>query len=496
MNRPKILVVEDERVVAADIEECLSKLGYCVVGAAASGVGAIRRAVETSPDLVLMDIKLKGAMDGVDAAGELHSRLGIPVVFLTAYADSEILERAKRSSPFGYVLKPFDERALRSAVEIALHRHPEERKLAENERRLITALRSFGEAVILTQDTGLITFMNRAAERLTGWKQSDAAGKRIGDVFTTLRSRTGSLSGNPVSRVLQEGINLGLGEETILVSKHGAETWIEGNATPLWDEDREIVGAALVFHRVDPSQRKKTEDSKPISADGRMETLGRLAGAVAGELSQAFTAIGETASRLRDRAGSGSTARAELDALLATAAKGRMLTGQILAFAQHHPRRPVLVRVNELVEQLRELLTCAAGSETGLQTALDSETGAVTADPAQLEELLLNLVLEARKRTPGGGRLTIETGNIELLGEYARMRTRLRPGRYVLLAVTFAGSVMLSVREDAKEEMPAAYDLARDLGGDLIIHSEPGRVTTFEVYLPRTTDESGGLAAA
>ncbi|MCP5118183.1 MAG: response regulator, partial [bacterium] len=248
MKKPKILVVEDEKVVATDIEESLQKLGYTVVAGAASGIGAIRKAVETDPDLVLMDIKLKGDIDGVDAAGELHDRLGIPVVFLTAYADGEILDRAKRTSPSGYVLKPFDERALRSAVEIALHQHPKEQRLVESERRLVSALRSIDEGVLMTRSDGTVTLTNRAAERLTGWKQRDAIGKRISDIFTSVDGASGSLMADPISRVIREGVSISLGEHRVLVSRHGAETWIRGNGVPLRDEDGEIVGAALVFH--------------------------------------------------------------------------------------------------------------------------------------------------------------------------------------------------------------------------------------------------------
>ncbi|MCP5109216.1 MAG: PAS domain-containing protein, partial [bacterium] len=215
---------------------------------AASGIGAIRRAVETDPDLVLMDIKLKGDIDGVDAAGELHDRLGIPVVFLTAYADGEILDRAKRTSPSGYVLKPFDERALRSAVEIALHQHPREQRLVESERRLVSALRSIDEAVLMTGRDGVVTLMNRAAERLTGWKQADAIGQRVSDVFNSVNGATGSLLTDPIARVTREGVSFSLGDQRVLVSRHGAETWVRGNGVPLRNDDGEVVGAALVFH--------------------------------------------------------------------------------------------------------------------------------------------------------------------------------------------------------------------------------------------------------
>src|ERR1017187_6044050 len=110
MIKPRIMLVEDEKVVAADIEECVKGLGYEVVGAASTGTEALQLADKTMPDLVLMDIKVKGPLDVVDVSGALYEKHKIPVVFLTSNADAEILERAKRTAPPGYVLKPFDER--------------------------------------------------------------------------------------------------------------------------------------------------------------------------------------------------------------------------------------------------------------------------------------------------------------------------------------------------------------------------------------------------
>ena len=156
MNKPRIMLVEDEKVVAADIEECVKGLGYHVVGSAASGTEALRLAVKTKPDLALMDIKLKGPLDGVDVAGALYEQLRIPVVYLTAHADSEILERAKKTAPAGYVLKPFDDRTLRTAIEIALDRFRRESNLVNWGERLATAIGSIDDAVIVTQETGCV----------------------------------------------------------------------------------------------------------------------------------------------------------------------------------------------------------------------------------------------------------------------------------------------------------------------------------------------------
>ena len=123
MAEGRILIVEDEHIVAIGIKRMLKDLGYTVTGVASSGEDAIVKAESTFPDVVLMDIMLKGDMDGVKAAKEIKEKFDIPVVYLTAYSNNEILERAKTTEPLGYIIKPFDEKDLYSNIEVALHRY-------------------------------------------------------------------------------------------------------------------------------------------------------------------------------------------------------------------------------------------------------------------------------------------------------------------------------------------------------------------------------------
>ena len=134
MSGAKILVVEDESIIAKDIQNMLKNLGYEVPAIAFTAEEAIEKAAETRPDLVLMDIRLRGDMDGIKAAEQIRSQLDVPVVYLTAYADADTLERAKLTEPFGYIVKPFEERDLHTTVEVALYRHELESKLKEKER--------------------------------------------------------------------------------------------------------------------------------------------------------------------------------------------------------------------------------------------------------------------------------------------------------------------------------------------------------------------------
>jgi AmiR/NasT family two-component response regulator len=138
-SKVRLLVVEDETIVALDLQNSLKILGYEVVGTASNGLDAIAKANHTRPDLVLMDVILQGDMDGVQTAEVIHSQFNIPVIFLTACADEKTLERAKVTEPFGYMIKPFEERELHSHIEISLYRHRMERRLRESEERYFLA---------------------------------------------------------------------------------------------------------------------------------------------------------------------------------------------------------------------------------------------------------------------------------------------------------------------------------------------------------------------
>ncbi len=150
MNQSRILVVEDEAIVTMEIEERLAAMGYKVAGIVSSGEQALNLAREQRPDLVLMDIRLDGDMDGISAAEEIRKQFQVPVIFLTAYSEDSTLERAKRAEPYGYLLKPFDDRELRSTIEIALYKHRTEEELRRM-NRLYDVLSQVNQTVVRTE---------------------------------------------------------------------------------------------------------------------------------------------------------------------------------------------------------------------------------------------------------------------------------------------------------------------------------------------------------
>ncbi|MBD2384519.1 hybrid sensor histidine kinase/response regulator [Cylindrospermum sp. FACHB-282] len=247
MGQAKILVVEDEVIVARTIASQLNQLGYIVTGTASSGKVAIAKASETQPEIVLMDIVLKGEMDGITAAGYIREHLDIPVIYLTAYGDDNTLERAKITQPFGYVVKPFTIKDLRIAIEIGLLKHQLERDLRENRDQLATLLNSMSDAVIATNEQEIITFINPAAQILTGWQEKDAIGSDVSKVLRIVDEITETTLENPVTKVLREQRVVYLGEFTSLITRNGKKVPIGDSASPLRRGTDAISGVVVVF---------------------------------------------------------------------------------------------------------------------------------------------------------------------------------------------------------------------------------------------------------
>ncbi|HMK54491.1 MAG TPA: methanogen output domain 1-containing protein [Methanobacteriaceae archaeon] len=257
MSNVKILVVEDESIVAMDIKHRAEGLGYTVTSITPSGEEALDKVLQEPPDLVLMDIVLKGEMDGIEAAQRIRDIYDIPVVYLTAYSDERTLKRAKVTEPFGYIIKPFEDRELHSAVEVALYKHKMESKLKESEKWLSTTLESIGDAVIATDKQGNIKFMNPVAGQVTGWNHDEAIGKPLKEVFKIVKEDTGVEIENPVADVVENDAIIDIRDQVLLITREGDKVPIDDSSAPIKDENGNIIGVALVFR--DITQRRKAE---------------------------------------------------------------------------------------------------------------------------------------------------------------------------------------------------------------------------------------------
>ncbi len=275
-TKPRVLVVEDEAIVVMDVRRRLERLGYEVAGVTDTGEEALRLAATLAPDLVLLDIMLAGPMDGIAAAAGIREACAAPVVFLTAHTDPETLRRAGEAGPHGYVIKPFEDRELGAALEIALYKSRMERRLAESERWTAMTLAHLGEGVVTAGVDGLVRFANPMAERLLGQASGSMLGRELSLVYRTRRDRGEECGAS--------------GEKVLLCRLDGSCLPVEERCSDILDDRGERLGTVLVFR--DLSRRLGVEQALRESVAGLRRALEETVNAltVTSETRDPFTA--------------------------------------------------------------------------------------------------------------------------------------------------------------------------------------------------------------
>lgn len=247
MNTARILVVEDEFITGADLQSKLQDMGYDVPVVADTGEYAVQAAAEHMPDLVLMDIHLKGAMTGIDAAEQIHNRFSIPVIFLTGQSDEATVEKAKVSAPFGYLIKPVDDRALKITINMALYKHQMDESLKKQERTIVALLNATTDALFIIDRDGMILALNETLAKRVG--------KPINELIKT--SFFELIPAGAISTRLAEEIRAAMGgKSTRFEEEHGGR-WFDNNIYPIADSTGTVMMIAIFSN--DITVRKKVE---------------------------------------------------------------------------------------------------------------------------------------------------------------------------------------------------------------------------------------------
>jgi PAS domain S-box-containing protein len=259
MSKQRILVVEDDPAVADLIVRYLKRSGYEVAACVASGEDALVEAARSRPHLALMDIGLRGDLDGVQTAERLQARFDVPVVFLTGLADDATIQRSHDAAAFGYLVKPFRPDDLKTSINLALNKHQVESKLRRIEHWFTAAIRSIGEAIVTTDETAKVTFLNPVAEALTGWTLDEAVGQPLEAIFHAQSDSMVLKSKSPAQRSSAGGTPVASSRETTLLSRAGRTIPIERSASPIRNDQGEIVGSVLVFRDVTERRQAETD---------------------------------------------------------------------------------------------------------------------------------------------------------------------------------------------------------------------------------------------
>ncbi|MEX0685051.1 MAG: PAS domain S-box protein [Balneolales bacterium] len=253
----RILIVEDEFILAQDIKNRLTALHYEVVGLCSNGKDAIQNSQEKKPDLVLMDIRLEGDMDGIVTAEKIQKKMDIPVVFLSAYADKETVKRARMSEPMGYLIKPVEEKELETTIEMALYKHQVTQRMRENEQWLSTTMNHVGDAVIRTDADKRIMLLNPTANLLTGWSQEQAIGHELDKVLKLVDEDTMEEIENPIYKKIGDTQPAIMEPRFLLKSRDGKETPVDFSSNPIKNETGDMIGLVIVIHNI--TERRRSE---------------------------------------------------------------------------------------------------------------------------------------------------------------------------------------------------------------------------------------------
>ncbi|MDF3067490.1 MAG: Sensory box histidine kinase/response regulator [Polyangiaceae bacterium] len=271
LRDPRVLIVEDERVVATHVERSLEDAGYSVVGIASTAAEASELVSGSPPDVALVDIRLRGKSEGFEVAERLRTEHDVPVVYMTAHTDDETLQRAARTGAYGYVVKPFTIGEVKSALQVALHKHRLDQHLAQRERWFSTTLRAIADGVLACDAEERVTFLNEVAERMLGRAEDQALGRQLGELLgrgPRVAEVAESIASRSPSTFFFEAAR-----------PDSASLLLEGSVAPIVHGGR-VLGAVLVLHDV-TEQRRRDEQ---LALTDRLSSLGTLVASVAHEI--------------------------------------------------------------------------------------------------------------------------------------------------------------------------------------------------------------------
>jgi two-component system cell cycle sensor histidine kinase/response regulator CckA len=367
-----------------------------------------------------------------------------------------------------------------------------ERRRAEQASKLLaTAVEQGAEAIIITDLDGTIQYVNPSFERVTGYSREDAVGK------TPAILKSGKHD-DEFYREMWETLVRGEVWSGHLINRRKDGTLYRQNATisPVRDAAGAIV--SYVSAARDVSREKELEEQ--LQQSQKMEAIGQLAGGIAHDFNNLLTAILGNSELLLNRVAPDDPRRLDLEEIRQAGMRAAGLTRQLLAFSRRQVLEPVVLDLNEVVASVSTMIVRLIGEHVELATKLSPTLGLVNADPGQIEQVIMNLAVNARDAMPEGGRMLIETANADLDEAYVSSHAPVEAGSYVMLAVSDTGAGMdeattsrifepfFTTKEAGKGTglgLSTVYGIVKQSNGYIWVYSEPGHGTTFKVYLPR-----------
>jgi two-component system, cell cycle sensor histidine kinase and response regulator CckA len=503
MASASILIVEDEFVIAMDLQAMLERLGYTVLDIAVSAEEALDAIARLRPDLVLLDIRLANGSSGIAVAEELRHTSDIPFVFITAHADADTVRQAEATEPYHYLLKPFVEHTVAIAVRLALAKSASDRALRLSERRYATTLQCIADAVVVADADRHVTLLNPAASVLTGWAADEALGQPL-DAVVSVRLPEGHPTLDTfVAAVQHSGLPAALPGDVLLQRRDGNVRLVTDSVAPLTNPNGTITGAVLVVQ--DVTERRAIEEQQRLTElrlleTQRLESLGVLAGGIAHDFNNLLAVIMGNTELALEQLSPGTETHTVLLQAFNGARRAADLTQQMLMFASRRPRRLAVVNLNDLVDDLSDLVRAAIAGRGLYTQQLAPVLPLIEADGTQIKQVILNLVTNAAEALEASGAIHLATSAVMLSAEDLSQclpGANCLPGLYVALVVEDTGVGMdASTLQRIFDPffttkftgrglgLAVVQGIVRAHGAALEMRSTPGRGTTVRLYLP------------
>ena len=456
---------------------------------------ALDRVPKAPVDVVLLDLGLPDSQ-GIETFWSVQRDVPeAPIIVISGLSDERLALEAVRAGAQDYLVKGrIEGPQLARTIRYAIERKQSEVRLRESEERFRELAENVREVFFVSDAaTGRLLYTNPAYEEVFRHSREYAYSKPLAWRETVHPDDQARMMGAPPA-IAQAG------EMTLdtfrVVRPDGTIRWVRSRTTPVKNGSGKL--GRVVGIAEDITELKHAEDQ--FHKAQKMEAVGRLAGGIAHDFNNLLVAIIGTAELLLDGMGPDDPQRADVQEIRKAGARAAELTQQLLAFSRQQVLETKVLEVNGLVADLDKLLRRLIGEDVELKTVLASDLGHVRTDPGQLEQVIVNLAVNARDAMPQGGRLTIETADVELDESYTRAHEPVRPGRYVMIAVSDTGTGMsegtkarifepfFTTKEQGKGTglgLATVYGIVKQSDGYVWAYSEMGEGTTFKIYLPR-----------
>lgn len=499
MAQKRLLIVEDERIIAEDIKRTLLQFNYEVIDIISYGERVLERYEELNPDLILMDIMLAGKLNGIETAVKIKKQYNVPIIYLTAYANEPILSSAKVTDPFGYLIKPFEEHELHVTIEMAFYRYKMEYNLRQSEKKYRLLFNSIADPIfILSKNGENFLDCNDVVLNKYGYTKDELISAPASTLY--------------IEKEWKQLSNY-LNEKSIIdspvfthVKKSGEEIIVELHKSEITFNEEQ---ALLVIAR-DITKRIQAQDEKQIVQEQlyqsqKMEVVGKLAGGIAHDFNNLLTAINGYSDLALKKLDKDNNAYKDIKVIKDCGERAARLTKQLLSFSRKQVVEKINVDLNKTITELEKMLKRLIGEEISLKTTFQSPSCMIYADKSQLEQVIVNLVVNARDAIEGYGKIMISTTKEALTKEFIEQHNLNASNEYIKISVVDTG---IGMSEEIQRKIFEPFFTTKEVGkgtglglstvfgimkqnkGVILVESEEGKGSEFNIYFPQIITET------